>query len=139
MVPPTENKVRPGPIRVLLVDDEDVFRDTLAKVLRKRGINVAGAASGDECLTLLRARDFDVVVLDLKMPGIDGLETLHRIEAIRPAAKVVMLTGHGTVHAGLEAMKARAFDFLLKPVPADRLVEVIETAASAGEQRDSER
>lgn len=122
--------------RVLLVDDEEVFRKTLVKVLRARGMEVRDAPSGEEALTRLKESPADVVVLDLKMPGLDGIETLKRIVALRPDVQVVILTGHGTVQAGLEALSNLAFDFLQKPVGTDRLVEVI--LASVEERRAGE-
>ncbi len=117
--------------RVLLVDDEATFRETLAKLLRRRGLTVFTAASGEEAIERLAERNPDVVVLDLKMPGLDGLATLRRITELEPRAKVVMLTGHGSIDAGVEALRATAWDFLLKPVSPDQLVEVILAAAAA--------
>jgi len=119
-----------GPVRVLLVDDEDTYRETLAKVLRRRGMDVATAGGGSEGLDRLRERAPDVVVLDLRMPGQDGLATLKEIRRHGPGVRVVILTGHGTAEAGMEAIRDEAFDFLLKPVVVDRLVEVIEAAAA---------
>jgi DNA-binding NtrC family response regulator len=118
------------PIRVLIVDDEAELRASLAKVLGRRGMKVSIAADGAEALALLAREPHDVVVLDLKMPGIDGLETLRRMAAARPAPRVIMLTGHGSVAAGLEAMRQQVFDFLLKPVAVDQLVARIEAAAA---------
>ncbi len=120
-----------GPIRVLLVDDEKAFTDSLAKVLRRRGLEVAVAASGEEGIAYLTQRDYDVVVLDLRMPGLDGLATLRRLKELRPTTQVIMLTGHGTVEAGIEALRLAAFDFVLKPAVTDRLVEVICAAGDA--------
>lgn len=120
-----------GPIRVLLVDDEEAFTDSLAKVLRRRGLEVAVAASGEEGIAYLTQRDYDVVVLDLRMPGLDGLATLRRLKELRPTTQVIMLTGHGTVEAGIEALRLAAFDFMLKPAVTDRLVEVISAAGDA--------
>ncbi len=122
--------------KVLIVDDEEVFRTTLVKVLRARGMEVRDAPGGEEALARLRESPVDVVVLDLKMPGLDGLETLKRIVVLQPDVKVVILTGHGTVQSGLEALSHLAFDFLQKPVGTDRLVEVI--LASTEERRAGE-
>lgn len=121
----------PGPIRVLVVDDEAAYRDALGKVLARRGIDVRPAGSGREALDRLGREEVDVVVLDLKMPGLDGLATLREIRARWPAVRVVVLTGHGTAEAGLDAIRAEAFDFLLKPVPVDALVQVLEAAAAS--------
>jgi DNA-binding NtrC family response regulator len=117
--------------RVLLVDDEATFRETLAKLLRRRGLIVFTAASGEEGLERLAEHGPNVVVLDLKMPGLDGLATLRRINERRPSTKVIMLTGHGSIDAGVEALRDAAWDFLLKPISPDQLVEVI-LAAAAG-------
>lgn len=122
---------RPSP-RVLVVDDEAVFRETLVKVLRSRGIASRAAASGSEALEVLADERTDVVVLDLKMPALGGLETLQLIAAQHPRLPVIILTGHGTVEAGLEAVRELAFDFLLKPIPVERLLSVILAAAEAG-------
>jgi DNA-binding NtrC family response regulator len=119
-------------VKVALVDDEELFRETLAKLLRRRGIEVATAADGEAGVELVRAMAPDVVVLDLRMPGIDGIETLRRIREQRLDTRVVMLTGHGSVEAGVEALREEAFDFLLKPVSPDQLVEVILAAVAAG-------
>ena len=116
-------------IKVLLVDDEETFRETLAKLLRRRGLDVATAANGEEGLERLVEHLPDVVVLDLRMPGLDGLATLIRINELRPGTRVVMLTGHGSVEAGVEALRGAAWDFLLKPISPDQLVEVILAAA----------
>ena len=124
-------EIRRSP-HVLLVDDEEVFRDTLVKVLAARGLVARTAASGQEAIAALDSQAPDVVVLDLKMPGMGGLEVLQRIAAQRPHLPVIILTGHGTVEAGLEAVRDLAFDFLLKPVPVDRLVGVILAAAETG-------
>ncbi len=122
------------PIRVLVVDDEDVFRDTLVKVLTARGMRVTGAHDGQAALAYLAGNRVDVVVLDLKMPGLDGLEVLRRTSQLSPRPKVIMLTGHGSVQAGLDAVRELAWDFLLKPVPADILAQVIRAAAEARDE-----
>jgi DNA-binding NtrC family response regulator len=115
-------------IRVLLVDDEVDFRETLCKILKRRGMEVRVAGSGSEALACLASETHDVVVLDLKMPGMDGLETLNRMASDHSSVPVIMLTGHGTVAAALEAIRHQVFDFLLKPVPIDQLVGAIEAA-----------
>jgi DNA-binding NtrC family response regulator len=132
-----DTAARGSGLRVALVDDEELFRETLAKLLRRRGIEVATAADGEAGVALVRAMAPDVVVLDLRMPGIDGIETLRRIREQRPDTRVVMLTGHGSVEAGVEALRAEAFDFLLKPVSPDQLVEVILAAVAAGRDAGS--
>ena len=116
--------------RVLLVDDEEDFTEALAKRLEGRGLNVTTAESGAAALEKIRARDFDTVVLDLAMPGMDGIETLRRIKAEDPDVQVILLTGHGTVPSGVEAMKLGAIDFLQKPATFDELLEKIKEAGA---------
>ena len=132
-----DTAARGAGLKVALVDDEELFRETLAKLLRRRGLEVATAADGAAGVDLVRAMAPDVVVLDLRMPGMDGIETLRRIRGHRPDTRVVMLTGHGSVEAGVEALRAEAFDFLLKPVSPDQLVEVILAAVAAGRDAGS--
>lgn len=121
-------------LKVLLVDDEEPFRAALAKLLRRRGLDVRTAGDGETGIALVQEFAPVVVVLDLRMPGLDGIETLRRIKSRRPDTRVVMLTGHGSVGAGVDAMRAAAYDFLLKPIGPDQLVEVILAAAATGEE-----
>jgi len=120
----------------LIVDDEEDFLDTLMNRLKKRGIDVAGCASGEQALELLKEKIFDVVILDIKMPGgMDGIETLREIKKIRPDAEVLLLTGHGSVETSVEGMKEGAFDYLLKPVKLEKLLEKV---AKALDKKDTE-
>ena len=114
--------------RILVVDDERSIRDILAQVLGYEGCEVAVAASGGEALTKYRARPFDLVLLDVKMQGIDGLDTLTQLRQIDPAATVVMISGHGTVSTAVQAVKQGAFDFLEKPLDTDRLLVTVSRA-----------
>jgi DNA-binding NtrC family response regulator len=116
------------PTKVLLVDDEEDFAQLLARRLETRGMRVTAVTCGEEAVSLVGKRAFDVAVVDLSMPGIDGLETLRQIKARRPNLEVLMLTGHATVAGGIEAMKQGACDFLLKPVEMEELLAKIETA-----------
>lgn len=118
----------------MLVDDEEPFRDTLARVLQRRGFDVTCAGTAEECLEMLRSAEVDVVLLDLQIPGMGGMAALPEIVRRRPAARVVVLTGHGTLALGIQAMKAHAFDFLSKPVMIDELVSVIREAVAARER-----
>jgi len=113
---------------VLLVDDEALFLATMAKVLGRHGLGVHTAPSGEEALKILQAVDPDAVVLDVKMPGMDGLATLKEIVRLRPLTPVILLTGHGTVEEGQEAMRLGAFDFQTKPASVGQLLETIEEA-----------
>lgn len=109
-------------IRLLLVDDEEDFRTTLANRLKKRKMDVTGAGSGSEAIELVRQRSFDVAIVDVKMPGIDGIETLKQIKQISPLTEVIMLTGHASVESGIEGMKLGAYDYLMKPCDIDELL-----------------
>jgi DNA-binding NtrC family response regulator len=112
----------------LLVDDEEEFVETLAERMRNRGMEVSTSHSGGEALDLIEDEPFDVVVLDLKMPGMDGLEALERIKSRKPDVQVVLLTGHATVATSVEAMKRGALEFLEKPIDLSKLSEVIAEA-----------
>ena len=117
---------------VLVVDDEVQFVETLAKRLVKRGVKVRAAHSGQQALDALEgggATRTDVVVLDVKMPGMDGLETLAAIKKLHPLVEVIMLTGHATVESAIEGMKHGAYDYLMKPCDLDVLMEKINRAA----------
>jgi two-component system OmpR family response regulator len=114
--------------KVLLVDDEEEFVETLAERMRNRGMDVETSNSGSAALDLIDDDSYDVVVLDLKMPGMDGLEALARIKKRRPEIQVVLLTGHATVEKGVEAMKRGALEFLEKPIDLSKLSEVIHKA-----------
>jgi DNA-binding NtrC family response regulator len=117
---------------VLLVDDEASFLETLAKRITKRDIKVATAFSGQEALDRLKegggTSTFDVVILDVKMPGMDGLETLAAIKLRHPNLEVIMLTGHATVESAIDGMKAGAYDYLMKPCDIDLLLAKIDRA-----------
>ena len=101
--------------RVLLVDDEEQFVDVLSQRLMTRDFEVLTALSGDEAISTLEKADVDVVVLDVMMPGRDGISTLTEIRRIRPLTEVIMLTGNTTVDTAINGMKLGAYDYLLKP------------------------
>jgi len=115
-------------IRVLLVDDEKDFAETLAQRLEVRGFEAKTAFSWDECLDLIREHEFDVVILDILMPGKDGIETLKEIKSIKPLIQVIMLTGHATVETAIQGMKLGAYDYLIKPTETEDLVDKITKA-----------
>jgi len=115
-------------IHVMLVDDEAEFLDTLMKRMRKRNLNITGAGSGEDALSLLNRRPVDIVVLDVRMPGIDGLETLKKIKKQYPLIEVIMLTGHASVEVAVQGMELGAFDYLMKPMDFDELLYKIEDA-----------
>lgn len=113
---------------VLLVDDEEDFLKTIIKRLSKRGIDAKGATRGEEALALLAEEPRDVVVLDVKMPGMSGLEVLKYIKTQWPTTEVIMLTGHASVDAAMEGMDCGAFDYLMKPADLEDLLYKLEDA-----------
>ena len=114
---------------IMLVDDEVPFVEAMAKRLEKRNLEVKTAFSGQEALeSLAEYQNTDVVILDVKMPGMDGIETLKKIKASFPLAEVVMLTAHATVESAIEGMKLGAFDYLMKPCDMEQLMNKIEEA-----------
>lgn len=115
-------------IRVLLVDDEVELVDSLRKRLLRRGFTVVGVLSGLEAISMAKQRPFDVAVIDLKMPGMDGLEVLEKMKAIQPMVQAIMLTGHGSIEAAHHSGRLDASEFLLKPADFNQLVELIEGA-----------
>jgi DNA-binding NtrC family response regulator len=114
--------------RVLLVDDEVVFTKNMSKLLTYRGYTVIAVNSGDAAIRELEQADFDVIVLDLKMPGMDGITTLKEIMKLGLFTETLILTGHGSIDTALEAMKLGAYDYLTKPCEIDELVAKIEAA-----------
>jgi len=113
---------------VLLVDDEVEFLDVLMKRLKKRKLKLVAANSGEEALRLVRENPVDVAVLDVKMPGMDGITVLREIKKINPSIEVIMLTGHANVEVALEGMELGAFDYLMKPVDIDELMYKLQDA-----------
>lgn len=114
---------------ILLVDDEVSFVETLSKRLDKRNLKVLTAFGGQEALELInKNRTFDVVILDVKMPDMDGIETLGKIKKNFPLIEVIMLTGHATVETAIEGMKLGAFDYLMKPCDIEKIVLKVEEA-----------
>jgi two-component system OmpR family response regulator len=109
--------------KILVVDDEDDFRETIVKRLQKRKMTARGAESGEKALELIEAQPFDVVVLDVKMPGLDGIDTLREIKKRKPLIEVILLTGHASMESGIEGMKLGAYDFLMKPANLEELIE----------------
>jgi len=114
--------------KILIVDDEPDFVDALAKRLKNHGMDVDTANGGEEALKKADAHDFTAIVLDLKMPGMDGLETLERLKEINADLQIILLTGHGSIREGVDAMKHGALDFLEKPADFDQLLKKIEAA-----------
>ena len=116
-------------IRVLIVDDEEQFTLNLARLLKFRGFQVSTATDGFKALKAVEAGEpLDVVVLDVKMPGMDGVTTLSKIKKLTPETEVIMLTGHATVESGIQAIREGAFDYLMKPCDIEDLTEKINEA-----------
>ena len=114
--------------RILLVDDEEVFAKNMSKLLTNRGYQVTAVNGGQGAIQALEGQSFDVVVLDLKMPGLDGIATLKEINRLGLSTQTLILTGHGSIDTALEAIKLGAYDFLTKPCEIDELVAKIEQA-----------
>ncbi len=109
--------------RVLIVDDELDFVETIVKRLKDRGLDVIGATSGREALDMMDGNEFDVAVLDVKMPGMDGIETLREMKKKNPMMEVIMLTGHGSVESGIQGLQLGAYNYVMKPVPLNDLLK----------------
>ncbi|MBW2653875.1 MAG: response regulator [Deltaproteobacteria bacterium] len=122
------DRVYDDKIRLLLVDDEEGFRRTISKRLAKRGMIPVQASDGEECLGILKTTPMDVVVLDVKMPGISGIDTLRLIKQEFENIQVILLTGNVAVSDGIDGIKSGAFDYLTKPVEIDHLVNKIKQA-----------
>ena len=121
--------------RVLVVDDEEDFLETLVKRLNKRNIDTTGVRSGEEALEVMNKKLFDVVLLDVKMPGgMDGIEALREMKKTQPLSEVILLTGHASVETSIEGMKLGAFDYLLKPI---KLEDLLTKLAQAFEKKDA--
>ena len=129
--------------KILIVDDEVVFTTNMGKLLNTRGYTVSVANSGDAAIQLLEKENFDVVVLDLKMPGMDGLATLKEIKKLGLFTETLILTGHGSIDTALEAIKLGAYDYLTKPCEIEDLVGKIEGAwerkKGSGKKETSEK
>jgi DNA-binding NtrC family response regulator len=115
-------------IQVMLVDDEVEFLNTLTKRLRKRGVDITGVESGEKALQFLGQSQYDVVILDVRMPGMDGIEVLRIIKDRYPLVEVIMLTGHANIEVAVRGMELGAFDYLMKPMDIDDLLYKVEDA-----------
>src|SRR6516162_781202 len=124
---------------ILIVDDEASIRHSLKDVLEEEGYKTVGAESGEACLETLRKTSFDVVLLDVWLPGMDGLETLEKIRELEAAAEVIMISGHGTIETAVRATKLGAYDFLEKPLSIEKTLIVIKNAIDAKRLREENR
>ncbi len=111
--------------KVLLVDDEEQFLKALSQRLEGRGMKIEAATSGEDALRQAKGKDFDAIVLDLVMPGLDGLDVLKQLRQENPDLQIIMLTGHATVEKSVEAIKEGAVELLEKPVDMDKLLKRI--------------
>lgn len=125
-------------IKILLIDDEEEFASTLAERLELRGYETRTAVCGEDGLTLLASESFDIAVLDLMMPGMNGLDTLRRIKSDTPDMPVVLLTGHGSTKEGMAGMRLGAFDYLMKPLDIKDLILKILSAVGASDGKENE-
>lgn len=124
-------------VKVLLIDDEPQFVEVLAERLEARGFTVQTALTGDEGLAKLQEQEADVVILDVQMPGRDGVETLREIKRIKPLIEVIMLTGHATIESGIQGLKLGAYDYLMKPTDTEDLVaKILRAYARKSEQEE---
>jgi two-component system nitrogen regulation response regulator NtrX len=122
--------------RILVIDDEAAIRDSMRMILEYEGYEFLGAATGEEGITLIEKESVDLVFLDIKMPGMDGLEVLGRVKRLAEALPVVMISGHGTVATAVEATKLGAFDFIEKPLATERILLAIRNALGFSRLRD---
>jgi DNA-binding NtrC family response regulator len=114
--------------RVLFVDDEADFLETILKRMQKRGVAASAVDSGEAAVAWLQQHPVDVVVLDVRMKGMDGIQTLRAIKSAHPLIEVIMLTGHASLEIAREGMKLGAFDYLMKPIDLDELLYKLEDA-----------
>ena len=122
--------------KILVVDDEERFRTTLAKMLAAQGLEVGAAASGEEALEQLERISCDVILLDIRMPGMGGVQALTAIKEMAPLTEVIVLSGHASLDAAMELMQRGAFDYLLKPCPVEEVLAKIEGAFEKKLQRE---
>lgn len=123
-------------LKLLLVDDEERFRTTLAKRIQDKGINVAHLDSGIKALQYIKENPVDVIVLDIKMPELGGIETLEEIKKAEPGIEVILLTGHAAIDSAIEGMRLGAYDYLMKPCELEDLLEKIQGAYEIKHKRD---
>jgi DNA-binding NtrC family response regulator len=129
-------------IKVLVVDDELDFLETIVKRLERRGFNAAGVSSGKAALEYLESNDVDVIVLDVRMPVMDGIDVLKEVVTRWPLVQVILLTGHGSLEAGKRGLELGAYDYVLKPAKLEDIIKKIQQAFERKvllEQTQSER
>ena len=117
---------------ILIVDDEKNIRMTLSQSLESLGVEMDMAGSGEEALAKLKGRDFGLILLDIRMPGMDGMEVLRQVREVRPDIRIIMITAYGTIESAVEAMKLGAADFLQKPFDPDEIRELVSRVMNRG-------
>ena len=123
--------------RILLVDDEERFRANLQKMLAAQGLPVTARDSGEAALEELRRQSYDVILLDIRMPGMDGLATLAEIKKIDPGVEVIILSGHASMDAAMEINRLGGYDYLMKPCPLDEILLKIDAAYEKKVERET--
>ncbi len=124
-----------APITVLLVEDEEDYREVLRTRLTKRGFQVDGVTTAEQALDLLQRRDFDVVVLDVRLPRMTGVQALEKIRQLHPLSEVLILTGYADTETAIRVIELGAFDYLMKPVDLDELVGRLRDAHQSRTER----
>ena len=122
--------------KVLIVDDEERFRNTLKKLLTANGLETNAVGSGREAIEELKRQPYDVILLDVKMPEMDGIEALGKLKTVNRGVEVIILTGHASVDVAVEIMRLGGYEYLLKPCPMDELLAKIESAYERKMARD---
>ena len=125
--------------RVLVIDDEAAIRDSLRMILEYEDYQFVGAASGQEALDLIRRERPDIALLDIKMPGMDGMEVLRKLHALDETLPIVMISGHGTTSTAVEAIRSGALDFLDKPLSSERVIVTLQNALKQSELKEQNR
>lgn len=125
--------------KILVVDDEQMIRQSLKEILELEGYEVVNASSGDEALAVVREDGFDLILLDLKMPGMDGIDVLKSLNRITPETKVILLTGHGSMESAIEALRYGAYDYLLKPASSRELLSSVGRALTLRMEQQQRR
>lgn len=125
---------------ILVVDDEEDFVETLVSRLKKRDVDAVGVRSGEEALEIIKSRKFDVVIMDIKMPGgMDGIEAMRLMKKENLKTEIILLTGHASIETSIEGMKFGAFDYILKPVKLEDLLQKITSALEKKKMQDENR
>ncbi len=123
--------------KIMLVDDEPNFREIMSKFFQRRKIDFETAPGCLDALDMLGQHSFDVVVMDVSMPGLDGIECMAEMKKVQPDLEVIILTGHASLNVGINGMKKGAFDYCLKPIEFDELLEKIVLAKEKASRKDS--